>query len=160
MVVAPIETYKATIHKTKEDTVPNVHKDFHGALSYGLQFLEDAYGQEGIREFLSGLAATVYKPLCEDLRARGLDALRDHWTTVFNLEGGDCDMHTENGVLMLTVKRCPAITHMQEHGYAIADHFCEHTRIVNDTVCTVAGYASSVEYDQQAGACIQRFWKE
>ena len=51
--------------------MPNVHKDFHGALSYGLQFLEENYGKEGLQAFLSGLASTVYKSLCEDLRIRG-----------------------------------------------------------------------------------------
>jgi len=160
MVIVPIEPYGATIHKTKDNPVPNVHKDFHGALSYGLQFLEDAYGREGVREFLSGLAATVYKPLCDDLRARGLEALQDHWKTIFDLEGGGYEMHLEDDTLVLTVTRCPAVTHMQEHGYAIADHFCEHTRIVNEAVCAAAGYASSVDYDQSAGSCIQRFWKE
>lgn len=159
MVLSLIEAYSRSIHKTKENIVPNVHKDFHGALSYGLQFLEDAYGQEGVREFLSGLATAVYKPLCEDLRTRGLDALRDHWKTIFDLEGGEYDMQLEDGALVLTVKRCPAITHMQEHGYAIANHFCEHTRIVIEAVCAAAGYTSSVDYDQQAGTCIQRFWK-
>ncbi len=140
--------------------MPNVHKDFHGALSYGLQFLEENYGKEGLQAFLSGLASTVYKSLCEDLRIRGLDALCDHWKTVFDLEGGDYEMHMEDGILVLTVKRCPAITHMRENGYTIADHFCEHTRIVNEAVCTTAGYASSVDYDQSAGSCVQRFWKE
>ena len=47
-------------------------------------------------------------------------------------------MHMEDGILVLTVKRCPAITHMRENGYTIADHFCEHTRIVNEAVCTTA----------------------
>lgn len=140
--------------------MPNVHKDFHGALSYGLQFLDESYGAEGLHAFLTSLADTVYKPLCEDLRKRGLAALQDHWKTVFDLEGGGYEIHMEDGALALTVKRCPAITHMQEQGYAIANHFCEHTRIVNEAVCAAAGYACSVEHDQDAGSCVQRFWKE
>ncbi len=30
----------------------------------------------------------------------------------------------------------------------------------NEAVCAFAEYASSVDYSQEAGACIQRFWKE
>jgi len=137
----------------------NVHKDFHGALSFGLQFIEERYGTEGLREFLEGLADTVYKPLADALRQQGLSALREHWETVFGLEGGEIDMQMEDGQLVLRVLRCPAIAHMKQLGYRIAAHYCEHTRIVNEAVCAAAGYASSVEYDQSAGQCVQRFWR-
>lgn len=137
----------------------NVHKDFHGALSFGLQFLEDQYGVDGMCEFLEGLAGSVYRPLVEDLRKRGLDALRDHWKTIFDLEGGGAEMKMEDGTLVLTVHSCPAVTHMRQHNYRVSDHFCEHTRIVNESVCRAAGYASSVDYDQEAGRCVQRFWR-
>ncbi len=140
--------------------MPNVHKDFHGALSYGLQFVENSYGPEGMHDFLTGLAQGVYKILCEDLRVRGLDALRDHWKAVFEMEGGEYEMHLEENTLVLVVKRCPAVSHMKEQGYAIATHYCEHTRIVNEAVCAAAGYAAAVEYDQDAGFCIQRFWRK
>ena len=140
--------------------MPNVHKDFHGALSYGVQFVEDAYGPEGVRDFLAGLAHTVYKPLCDDLRARGLEALREHWKTIFDLEEGGYEMRMDGEMLVLDVKRCPAISHIRDHGYALASHYCEHTRIVNDAICAAAGYAACVEYDQDAGICVQRFWKE
>ncbi|NIA15946.1 MAG: hypothetical protein GWP08_17930 [Nitrospiraceae bacterium] len=135
----------------------NVHKDFHGALSFGLQFLDDAYGPEDVQDFLGGLADTVYKPLVNAIRLRGLDALREHWQTVFDLEDGEIEWHDADGTLELHVLRCPAITHMQAHGYAIADHFCEHTRIVNEAVCRAAGYEAEVEYDQAQGRCVQRF---
>ncbi len=135
----------------------NVHKDFHGALSFGLEFLEEHYGEEGRGAFLSGLADTVYKPLVEDIRARGLVALREHWQTIFDLEDGEIEMRDEGDVLVLEVHRCPAITHMQARGYAIADHFCEHTHIVNEAVCDAAGYTCGVAYDQDAGRCTQRF---
>jgi len=151
---------KAGPYAFGEVFMANVHKDFHGALSYGLQFVEDNYGREGLDDFLSRLAESVYLPLVDGIRARGLDALREHWQTVFDLEQGEFEMHTQDGVLTLRVHRCPAIGHMKERGYAIADHFCEHTRIVNEAVCKAAGYCSSVEYDQDGGRCVQRFWKE
>ncbi|HPO16423.1 MAG TPA: hypothetical protein PLI09_23505 [Candidatus Hydrogenedentes bacterium] len=137
----------------------NVHKDFHGALSFGLLFLEEHYGPDGCAEFLRELADTVYKPLADKLRHEGLSALREHWETVFSLEGGGASCSYEGDALVLTVNQCPAIHHMKQHGYAVAPHFCEHTRIVNEAVCRAAGYSASVEFDQAAGRCVQRFWR-
>jgi len=139
--------------------MPNVHKDFHGALSYGLQFLDDRFGPEALETFLCGLADTVYRPLAEALRERGLEALREHWQQVFELEGGDVDVEMEDDTLVLTVQACPAVCHLHARGYAVAERFCEHTRLVNDAICRAAGYAASVEYDQAAGRCVQRFWR-
>lgn len=135
----------------------NVHKDFHGALSFGLTFLRKRYNEDGVREFLSGLSATVYKPLVEGIQTRGLAALRDHWQEVFALEDGEIELQESEEELVLRVHRCPAIAHMQENNYAIAEHYCEHTRIVNEAVCGAAGYESEVAYDQQKGCCVQKF---
>lgn len=137
----------------------NVHKDFHGALSYGLQFLEERHGREALEAFLGGLAGTVYRPLVDNLRARGLNALEDHWRRIFDLEEGGYAITREDGALVLTVTRCPAIHHMRGHGYGVAAHFCESTRLVNEAVCAAAGYACSTEYDQEHGRCVQRFWR-
>ena len=137
----------------------NVHKDFHGAMSFGIQFVIDNYGMDGLRKYLCGLADTMYAPLVEGIKERGLPALREHWESIFSLEEGEFEIREEEGALILDVKRCPAIAHMQEHGYAIAPQFCEHTRILNEAICAKAGYEASVDYDQEAGCCIQRFWK-
>jgi hypothetical protein len=139
--------------------MPNVHKDFHGALSYGLQFVVEHYGKDGLEDFLTRLADTVYAPLVVDLRKRGLPALRDHWAGIFDAEGGDYSMEIEGDTLVLNLQRCPAIHHMQDRDYAVAEHFCEHTRIVNEAICRAAGYISSVDYDQAQGRCVQKFWR-
>lgn len=137
----------------------NVHKDFHGALSYGIRFLAERYGEDKMRTFLYGLGSTVYKPLVEAIRQRGLPAMQEHLEQVFQSEGGDVESVIDGEVLVFQVHRCPAIQHMKEKGYDIAPHFCEHTRIVNEAVCGDAGYACSVEYDQEVGQCVQRFWR-
>ena len=137
----------------------NVHKDFHGAFSYGIQFIMQHYGMDGLRAYLEKLADTVYAPLVKAMDVEGLSALRDHWERTFTLEGGKFELRDEGDVLVLDVHECPAIAHMKRQGYTIDPNFCEHTRILNEAICTRAGYHSSVEYDQQAGRCVQRFWK-
>jgi len=139
----------------------NVHKDFHGCLSYGLKFLAENYGPAEVEAYLRRVARNVYSPLIESLRERGLPALRDHWNNIMSLEGAEFDLHSANDdVLVLEVRRCPAVHHMRERGYEVWDQFCESTRIVNDEICRRAGYSSSTEYDQQNGRCVQRFRKE
>lgn len=137
----------------------NVHKDFHGAFSYGIQFVIENYGLDGLRAYLERLADTVYAPLVKALEVEGLVALRDHWDRIFALEGGKYELREEGEALVLEVRECPAIAHMKQQGYAIDPHFCEHTRILNEAICSRAGYRSAVEYDQAAGRCVQRFWK-
>jgi hypothetical protein len=137
----------------------NVHKDFHGALSFGLDFLEQRFGKTDREAFLRELAGTVYAPLVTDLKERGLPALADHWRRIFDLEEGIYKLRMEKDELILEVERCPALAHMRERGYRIADHFCETTRLVNAAVCAAAGYEAVVRYDQAAGHCEQRFRK-
>lgn len=137
----------------------NVHKDLHGALSFGVAYVEARHGPEALRAFLTGLADTVYAPLAADLRARGLPALEDHWRRVFEQEGGRATCVIEDGVLTVDVAECPAIAHMKAQGYAVAEHFCATTRWVNEAVCARAGYACSLECGEAAGRCVQRFWR-
>ncbi|MBM4045119.1 MAG: hypothetical protein FJ279_08395 [Planctomycetes bacterium] len=136
-----------------------VHKDFHGAMSYGLTFLQRQYGDREMEDYLRQVGRVVYSPLSRALRERGLVALEEHWRRIFTLEGGDFDLRYEGEALVLEVRRCPAIHHMRQRGYHVADRYCEHTRLVNDEICRAAGYQASVQYDQAAGRCIQRFWR-
>lgn len=147
------------MHDKERDVEKNVHKDFHGAMSFGIRFLEEHHGAQGRERFLRSLADSVYRPLVEDLRERGLPALEEHWRKIFTGEEGEFVLRYDGDALVLEVSKCPAIHHMQAHGYAIAETFCEHTRIVNEAVCAAAGYAASTEYDQDRGACTQRFWR-
>jgi len=144
-----------------ESHMANVHKDFHGCFSFGLKFLLDNYGPEEMEEYLRRLARTVYAPLIESVRTRGLQALEDHWRHIMSLEDVDFEIHfTDDGTLVLDVKKCPAISHMRARGYEVCARFCEATRIVNDEICRRAGYVSEVEYDQENACCTQRFRKE
>lgn len=141
--------------------MPNIHKDFHGCFSFGLKFLLDNYGEAEMEEYLRRLARNAYAPLIESLRMRGLPALQDHWQRIMSLEEADFDLRfTNDDTLVLEVKRCPAISHMRERGYGVCSRFCEATRIVNDEICSQAGCASEVDYDQERASCTQRFRKE
>lgn len=138
----------------------NIHKDFHGCLSFGLKFLAENYGRSEVEAYLRRVARNVYGPLIESLKAEGLPALYEHWSKIMTLEEADFHLHLDDGVLILEVSKCPAIQHMREHNYEIAPNFCEATRVINHEICRRAGFRSSVEYDQAHGRCTQRFWRD
>lgn len=136
-----------------------LHKDFHGALSFAVDYVEERFGRDGLNEFLERVARNVYRPLIESVRSQGLQALAEHWEDTFATESAEYAVERQEDTLSVTVSRCPAIAHMAERGYRVARHFCETTRIVNETIARLAGCESEVEYDQQKGACVQRFRK-
>ena len=137
-----------------------VHKDFHGILSYCIQHIYEKYGEQEMVECLRQVARNVYGPLTKALRKDGLSALERHWRNIFTIEEADFELYYEDDMLVLNIRKCPAIGHMKSRGYKIFKEYCEHTRIANEEICRLAGYACSVAYNQERGCCLQRFWKE
>jgi len=136
---------------------PYLHKDFHGALSFAVDYVEERFGAEALRELLGRVARTVFSPLIAQAREGGLEAMRKHLCRVFTEEGGEFEAGLDEGELVFVVRRCPAISHMRRHGYRVATHFCETTRIVNEAISAEVGWSASVDHDQERGTCVQRF---
>jgi len=135
-----------------------LHKDFHGALSVGLEYLEHQFGEEAVREYLRQFARAFYAPLAADLKRRGLVALEEHFAKVYAEEGGDVRITLREEELRIEVEACPAVTHMRECGYPVARLFRETTGTVNETICEGTPYtAELLSYDDRTGRSIQCF---
>ena len=143
----------------KADDNVYLHKDFHGALCYGIKYLDDHFGPEATAEYLRQVGRSYYSLLTKDLQRDGLPALEMHWNQVFTQEGGKFEMKYEDGTLVLSVHECPAVAHLKKNGQLFTNRYCETTVVVNDTICREAGYAASCAYEPGAGRCIQKFWK-
>ena len=137
-----------------------LHKGFHGALSFGIDYLEQSFGPEAVREYLHEFARIFYAPLTADLKQRGLIALKEHFEKLYRIEGGPVCIHLSDDQMTLEVPACPAVGYMREHGYSVARLFHETTRAVNEAICEPAGFvAELVDYDDQTGRSIQRFYR-
>ncbi len=148
---------REVLRRTARDN-PYLHKDFHGALSVGLEHLEERFGAEAVREYLRQFAAVFYAPLAADLKRRGLAALKEHFARVYEEEGGKVEITLSEDELRIQVHACPAVTHMQGRGYPVARLFHETTKTVNEAICEGAPYAAELlEYDARTGRSIQRF---
>ena len=135
-----------------------LHKDFHGALSVGLAYLEQHFGADAVSEYLRQFALTFYAPLSQAIRERGLIALHEHLEQIYALEGGGIQLTCSQDELLLEVERCPAITHMRRQGYAVAPLFYETSRTVYAAICESTPFVSEwLRYDRQTGGCAVRF---
>lgn len=142
-----------------------LHKDFHGALSVGLDYIAEHFGEDAVREYLWDFGVSFYAPLKNALAERGLIALEEHFAKTYGDESADFKTtlsHDELRVdeLLVEVAACPAVMHMREHGYKVSPLFIETTKTVNEAICDGTPFAAELtEYDEQTGASTQRFYR-
>lgn len=137
-----------------------LHKDFHGALSNGIAYLEERYGEGAVRDYLRQFALTYYAPLREELRRRGLVALEEHFARIYATEGSPIRTRLTAEELVLEIDSCPAVTHMRKHGMPVARLFSETSRTVNEALCEGTAYAAElVSYRDSDGRSVQRFYR-
>ena len=137
-----------------------LHKDFHGALSNGIQFIHDKYGADAVRAYLRQFVTAYYAPLKAEIKERGLAALKDYFEKMYRLEGGVIHLECSEDELRLEVEECPAVTHMRRHGYPVAALFYETTKTVNEAFCENTPFSAElVRYDEVDGHSIQRFYR-
>ncbi|MBI3987324.1 MAG: hypothetical protein HY343_10405 [Lentisphaerae bacterium] len=137
-----------------------LHRDFHGALSVGLDYLHDHYGEAAVRDYLRQFTLAFYAPLRDDLKKRGLPALKDHYERIYRLEGAAFRFRESADELVLEVEASPAVMHMREKGYTVARTFVETIRTVNEALCEGTPYAAELaSYEPQTGRSSQRFYR-
>jgi len=135
-----------------------LHKDFHGALSCAIEYLHKNYGEEAVREYLKKFALTYYAPLINDLKERGLIALKEHFEKIYRIEGGDVEISLKDNELTINVYKCPAVTYLRENNRPVAPLFYETARTVNDALCEGTLFkAEFLDYNDTTGGCIQKF---
>ena len=135
-----------------------LHKDFHGALSTGIEYLHTRFGEDAVRDYLRRFTSAYYAPLKKRLFVEGLSALKDYFETMYAAEGGEITTTLTGNELVISVSACPAVMHMRGHGYTVAALFRETTETVNIALCDGTPFAAElVEYDEDTGKSIQRF---
>ncbi len=137
-----------------------LHKDFHGALSVGIDFLHQRYGSDSVREYLRQFTLACYAPLKEKLAKEGFPALKEYFEEVYAAEGEDIDIELTDNELVVSVRSCPAVAHMRAHGYKVAELFYETVRTVNESLCEGTPFSAELdEYDETTGRSVQRFFR-
>jgi len=139
-----------------------IHKDFHGALSCGFEFLSEKYGRKALEEYLKQVGENIYKELLKKIKKEGLSALEEHWKHIFTIEEGNFKIKRENNdkKLILEIKKCPALEHMKKMKYKIYKDFCLQCKVINSVIAEKTGYKSEVTSHQDKSSCIQKIRRE
>lgn len=150
---------KETMSRRSSDN-EYLHKDFHGALSTGIEYIHDVFGADAVRDYLRQFTRTYYADLTEEIEIRGLAALRDYFEEIYAAEGGQINIDFSDDEMLVEVEAYPPIVHMREHGYAVACLFHETIGTVNEALCEATPFASEVvQYDEKTGHVVQRFYR-
>jgi hypothetical protein len=147
------------ITRTAGDNV-YLHKDFHGALSTGIAYLEQRHGADAVRDYLWQFATVFYADVTQAIKARGLSALREHIERIYAIEGGQISITCSDDELLLEVAACPAVTHMRQHDYAVAPLFYETGKTVYAAICAGTPFRSEwLHYAETSGRSAVRFFR-
>jgi hypothetical protein len=132
--------------------------DFYFAINATFRWIHDSWGEEGLQEYWQALGHDHYADVTERFRSGGMTAVREYWQAFFAEEpGGDVSVAQDGDVVTITVRTCPAIRHLREHGRKIMPLYCRHCQVVSEAMCKGAGI--SVDVQGGGGACVQVFTK-
>ena len=138
-----------------------LHKDFHGALSAGIEYLHRHYGAQAVKDYLRDFTLSYYAPLRQALKDRGLPAIEAHFRELYRIEGADAVIECTPDVLLVHVPACPAVRHLREQGYPVAALFVETTRTVNQALCEETPFTAELcAYDEETGRSVQCFYRK
>ncbi len=133
----------------------------HGVISLIFDYLTKTYGEKETICIIKDAVKKIYSSLIKDLKEKGLKEMESYLKKNMKFEKGEYSIDWKNRMLILMVDQCPAIKNMQQKKLRISKNFCKFsTELVNNIITKEAGYRSSVEYNQNKGKCIQKFWKE
>ena len=136
------------------------HKDFHGAMSGGIEYLDRQYGEEAVRRYLRSFTRKFYAPLIKEIKDRGLIALKEHFEKIYAIEGGKIKIESSKDELILHVAACPAVMHMRKQKHHVARLFYETTKTVNEALCEGTPFSAQLSgYDEKTGHSVQRFYR-
>lgn len=131
--------------------------DFYFAINATFRWIHDNWGAQGLLDYWRALGREHFADVTARFRDGGMDAVRDYWQAFFDEEpGGDVTVErTGDDAVTITVRSCPAIKHLRDHGREIMPLYCRHCQVVSEAMCEGAGIA--VQVDGGDGSCVQTF---
>jgi hypothetical protein len=137
-----------------------LHKDFHIAFNYSLDYLQKNMGKEAVKEYLAQFALSYFAPLKQSILTNGLLALKEHYEKIYKIENAEYRMHFSETELIIHLFASPAVIHIKNNGHPVSPLFRESVSTVNKIICQDTAYDSEVlAYHEENGAYRLRFFK-
>ena len=131
-----------------------LHRDFHASILDGANYMLDNYGEEALREVVFETGTKVYKTLHEKLKAGDKSELLAWWRYYMDREGADYTLEETDDGAVLTVKKCPALNHLENRNIPGGKGLCSLTSILNEAFCSGSPYEIVME-ETGDGSCCQ-----
>ena len=136
------------------------HLDFHIALNYGIEYLQQRFGMESVQEYLAQFANAYYAPLKNAINETGLFALKAHYEKIYKVENALFDMNILHDELLIHLFASPAVLHIKASGHHVSPLFHETVITVNREICRDTPFdCEMTEYEHENGAYRLRFFK-
>ncbi|MHC4871763.1 MAG: hypothetical protein ACYTFY_07950 [Planctomycetota bacterium] len=132
--------------------------DFYFAINATFRFIHDKFGIDVLREYWRDLADQYYAPVSRLWQEQGMSSVKNYWEEFFQAEpGGAVDVSSDEDSVTVSVKVCPAVSHLKKHKRSIVPYFCEQCYYLGKRVSENAGY--DMDLSGGNGSCCQKFYK-
>jgi len=139
-----------------------LHRDFHLLGDNALKYCADIHGEDAVVGFLRDFTVAYYAPVIDDVKARGLAAIKEWLEKMYEVEEASEVLHTslEGDTLSVTVDECPVIRYMRSLNQEPSKYYIEETRAVYAALAEAAGFGFALDAYAENGAASYRFFKK
>ena len=128
-------------------------KEFFGVYNSTFRFLEERFGREALEDYWRYIGEDFLAHWIALVREKGTEGMREYWTKSLEDEGADYDLTASPDEFVITMRRCPAIGWLKEHGADIFDDYCGHCKVLWGHLGELAGFSLEIKSDQEHGTC-------
>lgn len=131
-----------------------LHRDFHVTAEQGLRYIGEKMGDAAVVECLTLYTKRYFRPLIEEIKAKGLCAMKKYLEDIYRAEEASDLLHIEEAQdrMTVSVSECPAVRFMKSIDYTPCRWYVETTRTIYQTIADEAGLSFDlVHYDPQTG---------
>ena len=137
---------------------------FYSMYSWIFGYLEKEWGKKAVEDYWLHIGSKYYGRLVEDIKKRGLAALKDYYDRYLSAEDGSeqvkvvknedmfrVDTHNCKAMQWLRTQKVGDCAFCQDSYYS---DYCDHCRFINQTIARESGLSFHMEYNRQ-GKCTQ-----
>lgn len=131
-----------TVIDMKAEDNKYLHRDFHLLGDLALKYCGEQFGDESVAEFLTDYTLNYYSPQIEDIKKRGLTAIKEWIEKIYEVEEATELLHTELTDTSLTVKidKSPVIEYMRSLNQQPSKYYIEETRTLYNVIAEACNF--------------------
>ena len=131
-----------------------LHRDFHKTADCGLKYVGEVYGDSGVLEYITDYTLSFYKLLIQDIKDRGVIALKENLEKIYLAEEALDALNVEikDGTLFVDIKYCPALAFFKSENYTPCKWYHHTNTTIYDIIAKESGYNFTlISYDENTG---------